>query len=93
MAAAGPGVLHGRGVFAANLSLPFMFFFFFFFPSPSQGPSDSHWSYEGKYTAVAPAFPTTHQTLGSSQSWLMITRQLCTLSVSPFPPLTLLVQQ
>jgi len=64
-----------------------------FFPSPSQGPSDSHWSYEGKYTAVAPAFPTTHQTLGSSQSWLMITRQLCTLSVSPFPPLTLLVQQ
>ena len=43
--------------------------------------------------AVAPAFPTAHQTLGSSQSWLMITRQLCTLSVSPFPPLTLLVQQ
>lgn len=31
MAVAGPGVLHGRGVFAANLSLPFMFFFFFFF--------------------------------------------------------------
>ncbi|XP_010723590.2 carbonic anhydrase 9-like isoform X2 [Meleagris gallopavo] len=54
MAAAGPGVLHGRGVFAANLSLPFMLFFFFFF---LQGPSDNHWSYEdlGQWAKHSPA--------------------------------------
>lgn len=58
-------------------------FFFSFF----QGPGHSHWSYEGKYPALTPAFfPTTQQSLGRSQQWLMITGLLRVLLSSPFPP-------
>lgn len=62
----------------------------FVFISLFQGPGHSHWSYEGKQSAVTMGFfPATQQSLGLSQPWLIITGLLCALTLPSCLTLTL----
>lgn len=75
-------LLPGRGLFADNLSLPFMWFFlFFFFKATATGTMKVN-----TLQLLLLFFPTSQQILEPRHLWLIITAVLCTLHDSPFPP-------